>query len=418
MIVGYRGREHALARIMSNSGHVDSVIVAPGSAHMSDAFECLPVDISSVESLLALAKRCDVSLVLVANEKLIVRGIADHFMGNGISLFACSKESSRIESSKAFAKQVLRESDVESPRFVACSRGCDALEVLDQFAAPWVVKLDGLASGKGVVVTEDRKYAEHLLLKDHRFSSSAVILEEYVRGVEAGLSGLVHGGRVTLCWEVWDYKRLHDGDNGPLTGGGMGAVVQAPRRTAKLIPSLQRIVSAVGIESGFVNLNTIEADTGTVLATEMNIHIGTPECEALAVSQPEAIGRGILGLPARWNEKTAAGVAVTLTADGYPGQSRSVEVDLGSFGDCVVFANNASKNQSGGTSVGSGRIATVAAAGTDVHEATRTVYAGLNSAVAVRGLGWRKDIGLRQPATWMTPQKLKTYRRGRSDSKR
>src|SRR5205814_6169237 len=131
-------------------------------------------------------------------------------------------------------------------------------EALGQFSPPWVIKLDGLASGKGVVVTEDRRYAEHVLLEDHRFSSSAVILEDHVRGVEAGLSGLVHGGRLTLCWEVWDYKRRHEGDCGPLTGGGMGAVVQAPRQTAKLIGSLQRIVSAVGIEYGFLKQNHLQ----------------------------------------------------------------------------------------------------------------------------------------------------------------
>lgn len=407
MIVGERSREHALAQILRACRQVETIFVAPGNDHIADEFECIPADSSNICELLSIAKQRSIGLVIVADEELIAKGIREHFMTHGITVFGCSKRAARIESSKAFAKQVFAQCDVLSPRFVACERGLDALGALDQFSAPWVLKLDGFASGKGVVITDSRKKAEDILTLDDRFAHSPVVLEAYVRGREAGLSAIVHRGRLALCWEVWDYKRRYDGDRGSLTGGGMGAVIQWPRQTAILVPGLQRIVSAVGIESGFVNLNSIQTDDGSLFTTEVNIHAGTPECEALAVSQPEAIANSILGLSARWNQDTSVGVAVTLVTRGYPDQGPLSDIELGDFGDCSVFLNSVSKSGSGVRQrQGRGRVVTIAGAGPNVQLATSYTYNGLSGAGVLSGLEWRSDIGLRQPATFQDHEQL------------
>ena len=237
LVIGSGGREHALVWALSQDPDVEQVIAAPGNpgiasvppTYEDQAVGCRPVDTSDHAAVVALAQELGSDLVVVGPEAPLVAGLADPLRAAGIAVFGPSKDAARIEGSKAFAKDVMAAASVPTGRAYVCTTPAQAAEAIDAFGPPYVVKDDGLAAGKGVVVTSDRDEA-----LAHAARCEQVLIEEYLDGPEVSLFAITDGHTVLPMQPAQDFKRLGDGDEGPNTGG-MGAYTPLPWAPEKLV---------------------------------------------------------------------------------------------------------------------------------------------------------------------------------------
>ncbi|MBY6365273.1 phosphoribosylamine--glycine ligase [Rhodococcoides corynebacterioides] len=405
LVIGSGAREHALITALLADPGVDAVACAPGNAGIAAAVPVHAVDVASGDAVVALARELAADLVVVGPEVPLVLGVADAVRDAGIACFGPSAAAARIEGSKAFAKDVMSAAGVRT----AHSEVVDTPAVLDaalnRFGPTWVVKDDGLAAGKGVVVTADRRaardHAAELLELGH-----PVLLESFLSGPEVSLFCLVDGETVVPLLPAQDHKRVGDGDTGPNTGG-MGAYTPLPWLPEGMVTRIvDEVVAPVAAEmarrgcpfSGLLYAGlAVDAEGPAVI--EFNCRFGDPETQAVLALLDSPIGAALHATatgtldalpPLQWKDGSA--VTVVVAAENYPGRPRTGDVITGADGPGVLHAGTA-RNADGALVSAGGRVLGVVGVGDDLAAARADAYDVL-SRVSLPGSHFRSDIGL------------------------
>ena len=403
-MIGTGGREHALARALSQDPSVSEVHAAPGNPGMAAVATLHPVDPMDGTAVADLAERLAVDLVVVGPEAPLVAGVADAVTARGILVFGPSAQAARLEGSKAFAKEVMEAAGVPTARAFVCRTPGEAAAALDELGAPYVVKDDGLAAGKGVVVTEDRAAAVA-----HAAGCEQVVIEEYLDGPEVSLFAITDGTTVRPLQPAQDFKRIHDGDRGPNTGG-MGAYTPLPWAPDGLVEEVLETVLQPTVDemarrgtpfAGLLYAGLALTSRGTRVV-EFNARFGDPETQPLMALLDSPLSDLLVGAatgtladvaPPRW--KDGAAVAVVLASRGYPESSSAGDVITGLEaaealeGVHVIHAGTALAGDDLVTA--GGRVLAVVATGGDLTAARDAAYAGV-AAVRFDGAQHRTDI--------------------------
>ncbi|WP_432883680.1 phosphoribosylamine--glycine ligase [Kribbella sp. CA-245084] len=414
LVVGSGGREHALAWALTQDPEVEQVVAAPGNpgiatlrpAHDGQTIVCRSVDIEDHDAVVALAQELDADLVVVGPEAPLVAGLADPLRDAGIAVFGPSRESAQIEGSKAFAKDVMAAASVPTGRAYVCTTPEEAATAIDAFGPPYVVKDDGLAAGKGVVVTSDREEA-----LAHAAQCEQVLIEEFLDGPEVSLFAITDGTTVLPMQPAQDFKRLADNDEGPNTGG-MGAYTPLPWAPDDLVAEITEKVLQPTIDelrhrgtpfSGLLYAGLALTSRG-VRVIEFNCRFGDPETQALLPMLKTPLGglllaaaTGKLADQGDLSWRDAASVAVVVAAKKYPSSPRKGDpiagVEQAESDDVRVFhAGTALEDEELVTS--GGRVLAVSAVGKDLAEARQRAYAAVGQ-IRIKGSQHRTDIALK-----------------------
>ncbi|QGF23833.1 phosphoribosylamine--glycine ligase [Raineyella fluvialis] len=404
LVVGSGGREHALALAISRDPAVSRVHVAPGNPGTSGFATNHPVDQNDPAAVAALATSLGVDLVVVGPEAPLVAGVADAVREAGIPCFGPSKAAARLEGSKAFAKEVMAAAHVPTAAARVCSTEEEAAAALDEFGPPYVVKDDGLAAGKGVVVTSDR--AEALA---HAVACGNVVIEEYLDGPEVSLFAICDGSNVLPFDPAQDFKRVGDDDRGPNTGG-MGAYTPLPWAPHDI---KQQVVDAV-IQptvdemarrgTPFVGLlyAGLALTSKGLRVVEFNVRFGDPETQPLLARLTSPLGQVLYAaatgaldpeVPLQFGSGFAVGVV--LAAAGYPASPRKGDVIVGVTPDTKgVIQAGTTLDVAGRLVSAGGRVLTVVGTGDSLAEARARAYHRMED-VHLPGGFFRTDIALR-----------------------
>jgi len=384
---------------------VTAVLAAPGNAGIAQVAEQFPVDAASAEQVVALAKEQNVDLVVIGPEVPLVLGVADAVRAAGIACFGPSAAAARIEGSKAFAKDVMNAAGVRTAHSEVVDSPGVLDEALDRFGPTWVVKDDGLAAGKGVVVTTDRAaardHAAEILENGH-----PVLLESFLDGPEVSLFCLVDGETVVPLLPAQDHKRVGDGDTGPNTGG-MGAYTPLPWLPDGTVDVIvEEVVRPVAAElvnrgcgfSGLLYAGLAIGKDGPAVV-EFNCRFGDPETQAVLALLESPLGEALAATangtlvdlpPLRWRD--GAAVTVVLAAEFYPASPRTGDVITGADAEGVLHAGT-KRNESGAIVSAGGRVLSVVGVGADLSAARDHAYATL-AGIKLPGGHFRTDIGL------------------------
>ncbi|SDO46536.1 phosphoribosylamine--glycine ligase [Nakamurella panacisegetis] len=404
LVIGSGAREHALLRALDRDPAVTDLFVAPGNAGTGSLAQSHPVDVADPAAVAALAGRLAVDLVVVGPEVPLVNGAADAVAALGIAVFGPSADAARIEGSKAFAKDVMTAAGVPTAAAVSVTRPDEIDPALDACGSPYVVKDDGLAAGKGVVVTQDREiaaaHARSVLDGGH-----PVLVEEFLAGPEVSLFAVCDGARAVPLLPAQDFKRLADGDAGPNTGG-MGAYAPldwAPSdlvetvQTSVLDPVLAEMADRGSPFSGLLYAGLVLTADGPKVI-EFNCRFGDPETQVVLelLDSPlsellAAAAAGDLGTVPAPTWKPGSAVTVVIAAEGYPAAPVLGDVITGADQDGILHAGT-KRDESGRVVSAGGRVLSATASGTDLHAARSAAYA-LVAGVTMRGAQHRSDIG-------------------------
>jgi len=402
LLVGSGGREHALGVGLQADPACTELHVAPGNPGIAQFAQCHPLVITDNQAILELAQQLHVDLVVVGPEVPLVNGVADILRAAGIAVFGPSKAAAQLEGSKNFAKEVMRDAGVPTAHSFTCTTQQEIEIALDAFDAPYVVKDDGLAAGKGVVVTNDRQEA-----LEHALACKRVVIEEYLDGPEVSLFGISDGTTIVPMQPAQDFKRAHDGDLGPNTGG-MGAYSPLPWAPSDIIEDTYKQVLAPMIAEmaargtpfvGLLYAGLALTDHGTRVI-EFNARFGDPETQVLipllktplATLLYNAATGNLKGATLDWNDDSA--VTVVLAAEGYPAAPKSGGVITGfsSIDDVQIYHAGTSTTEQGVVASG-GRVLTVTGIGEDLTEARNRAYRAI-SQIRLSGSFYRTDIAL------------------------
>ncbi|MFZ5440987.1 MAG: phosphoribosylamine--glycine ligase [Myxococcota bacterium] len=410
LLLGSGGREHALAWKLKQSRVVSSLVVAPGNPGIAALAECVPLEITRPEAVVELAKTRGIELVVVGPEAPLVAGVADALRAAGVLVFGPDAAGARIEGSKAFAKEIMQAAGVPTARYELFS---DA-EAAARRALEWgpvVVKADGLAAGKGVVVaTSGAEAAEACRALGALPAGKTILLEEVLSGPELSVMALCDGERWALLAPSQDHKRVFDGDRGPNTGG-MGAYAPANFLTqaqleeigARVIgPTLRELARRGTSFRGALYAGLMLTPAGPKVL-EFNARLGDPETQVLLMQLDEDLGvllaacaRGELQVRAL-AQRPGASVGVVLAAEGYPEAPRAGdEITVPALEPHEVLFHAGTRRQGDALVTAGGRVLTACAFGATVAEARARAVA-LAERISWRGRHFRRDIGAKAP---------------------
>ncbi|WCD87635.1 Phosphoribosylamine--glycine ligase [Streptomyces xanthophaeus] len=406
LVIGGGAREHALCRSLSLDPDVSALYCAPGNAGIAEVAELRPVDALDGAAVAALATELGAGLVVVGPEAPLVAGVADAVRAVGIPVFGPSAEAAQLEGSKAFAKDVMAAAGVPTARSYVCTTPEEVDEALDAFGAPYVVKDDGLAAGKGVVVTEDLAAA-----RAHALACDRVVIEEYLDGPEVSLFAITDGVTVLPLQPAQDFKRALDGDEGPNTGG-MGAYSPLPWADPKLVDEVMELVLQPTVDelrrrgtpfSGLLYAGLAITGRGTRVI-EFNARFGDPETQVVLARLQTPLARVLLNAargtldaepPLRWRDDAA--VTVVIASHNYPETPRTgdpieglAEVAAQDGPDAYVLHAGTRREGDAVVSAG-GRVLSVTATGSDLAEARDKAYKAV-ARIRLDGSQHRTDI--------------------------
>jgi phosphoribosylamine--glycine ligase len=415
LVIGGGGREHALVWKLTSERGVSDVVCAPGNAGISRLARCIPVDAADPHALVAIASREEIDFTIVGPELPLSRGVADVFADEGRLLLGPTQRAARLESSKVFAKAFMQRYSIPTARYKACDSAAQALAVLKsgEFGFPVVIKADGLAAGKGVVISPDLEDASaqvHAMMIEKRFGQAGahLVIEELLVGREASFFVLSDGTRALPLGSAEDHKRALDGDNGPNTGG-MGAyapsalfdqATQARVMTEVVLPVLEGMRSEGSEFRGFLFVGLmLTADGPKVI--EFNVRFGDPEAEVVL----PMIADDLCGLlmNAAAGELSAGEISirrephvgVVMASGGYPDTYDTGKVihgldALAGRPDVHVFHSGTAMRGTDIVTAG-GRVLTVVASGRDYRQAITRAYDAV-AQISFDGMQYRKDI--------------------------
>jgi phosphoribosylamine--glycine ligase len=418
LVIGSGGREHALAWKLAQSSRVSEVLVAPGNAGTATEPKCrnVPITAGDIDALLALVQREGVALTVVGPEGPLVAGVVDRFRAAGHRIFGPTAAAAQLEGSKAFAKDFLARHGIPTAHYAVHADVDAALAYVRDKGAPIVIKADGLAAGKGVIVAMTLAEAEAAItdmLAGNAFGAAGarVVIEEFLEGEEASFISLVDGAAALPMATSQDHKRVGDGDTGPNTGG-MGAYSPAPVVTADVHARVMRDIveptvrgmAADGVPfTGFLYAGLMIDASGAPKVIEFNVRFGDPETQPVMLRLQSdlvdlveaAIAGRLAGVQARWDPRPSLGVV--MAAEGYPGTPRSGDVvsgwDVPDVPDTKVF-HAGTRTEGEHVVTAGGRVLCVCALGDSVADAQRRAYAEL-AGISWHGEFHRHDIGWR-----------------------
>ena len=413
LIVGSGAREHALGWAISRSPQCTDLLFAPGNGGTRHLGRNLPITADYTEGIVAAARGEAVDLVVIGPEAPLVAGLADALREHGIAVFGPGADGAQLEGSKHYAKQFMEAATIPSAKYASFTEAEPAVAYVRAHGAPIVIKADGLAAGKGVVVASSVAEAEdaiHSMLDAGTFGAagSSIVIEEYLDGVEATVMALVAGDRYEILATSRDHKRAYDGDTGPNTGG-MGAVSPAPDMSDDVLARVREEILTPAIAElarrgidyrGVLYVGVMICADGPKVV-EFNARFGDPETQVIVPRLQSDVlpvmldvARGVLdpSTPVRWTDKTAVGVVVA--ASGYPA---SVEV-----GDEIVidtsspelYFHGGTRTLEGKLLTAGGRVVTVVGIGEDIGFARDCAYNGVKH-IEFRGAWSRSDIPVR-----------------------
>lgn len=423
LVIGNGGREHALAWKLAQSPRVQRVLVAPGNAGTARTAKCEnhALEATDIQGLLALAEREDVAFTIVGPEAPLVAGVVDTFRAAGRRCFGPTAKAAQLEGSKSFAKDFMQRHGIPTAAYGSFEDEAAALEFIATHGAPIVVKADGLAAGKGVILaqTEDEaRAAVRDMLAGNAFGEAGhrVVIEEFLRGEEASFICMVDGEHVLPLASSQDHKARDDGDQGPNTGG-MGAYSPAPVVTDELHARILREVIEPTVRgmaadgeryTGFLYAGVMIDAEGNPKVLEFNCRFGDPETQPilsrLESDLTELIEAALDGrldaVEARWDPRVALGVV--LAAGGYPGAYRKGDTITGleaveNDPEAYIFHAGTATREDGAVVTAGGRVLCVVGLGNDVKSAQQKAYTAAHR-IHFEDIYCRTDIGYRAVA--------------------
>ncbi|WP_340588273.1 phosphoribosylamine--glycine ligase [Erythrobacter alti] len=421
LVLGSGGREHALCWKLAQSRAIESeggtLYVSPGNPGMEDVARIVSVDAARHDDVIAFCKTHDIGLVVIGPEAPLVDGLADSLRQAGVAVFGPSAQAAQLEGSKGFTKALCDRAGIPTAGYVRCTSPDEAMKALSTFAPPFVLKADGLAAGKGVVIADNEDHAKEALedMFGGAFGAAGaeVVIEEFMYGEEVSLFALTDGTNVIPFGTAQDHKRVGEGDTGPNTGG-MGAYSPARVLSDELLAeAMERIVFPTVRQMkdegmpyrGVLYAGLMLTDEGPKLV-EYNARFGDPECQVLMMRLESdladymlACANGTLGELAAPLFDDATAMTVVMAAKGYPGTpEKGGVIDLSGVaeGSGVKVFHAGTKLQADGTLVANGgRVLNVTAAGADTKAARDAAYAAVDAVDFPSGF-CRRDIGWRE----------------------
>ena len=416
LVLGSGGREHALAWAIAKSPRLDSLFVAPGNGGTATIAKNVPLDMNDADAVIGFARSENIDLVVIGPEAPLVAGVADAIRAAGIAVFGPGAQGARLEGSKSFSKEFMLAHGLPTARYKKCTSQDEAMDYLHEVGAPIVVKADGLAAGKGVVVAEDMEEAEEAVRDcfagDFGEAGSVVVIEEMLVGPECSMLAFLSEGKALAMPCAQDHKRAFDGDLGPNTGG-MGVYSPVPCVTPELEAAMQEIMqnAAAATAKEFDDAYTGVLYGGFMLTAEgpklleFNARFGDPETQVImprlesdALEAFYMVATGKLdALDLRWTDQVA--VCVVLASDGYPGSYEKGKVILGieeaeELDGVTVFHAGTAFNQDDELVTNGGRVLNVVALADTFEDARELAYEACDK-INFEGKQYRHDIALR-----------------------
>ena len=417
LVIGSGGREHALVWKLAQSTRVKQIYCAPGSAGISKYAQVVDIKVEDIDGLLKFAKANAIDIVIVGPEKPLALGIVDLFQSEGIRIFGPTKELARMESSKAFAKELMKKFGVPTADFKIFKDSAEAKDYVRTKGMPLVIKADGLAYGKGVIVAREKEEALGAIsnIMDFKLFGNAgdtIIIEDCLEGEEVSMLVISDGNDFVCLPPSQDHKRIFDNDRGPNTGG-MGAYSPAPVVTPEMYQDIKSniitpIIKGLANEGkcykGVLYAGLMITKEGPKIL-EFNVRFGDPEAQAIVprlktdlMDVIEAAVDGNLGGFEELELLDKACVCVVMASGGYPGDyKKGIQIkglkEVEALQDVIIF-HAATKIQDGNLITDGGRVLGVTALGADIEDAIKRAY-GAVSKIAFDGAHYRKDIGAR-----------------------
>lgn len=412
MVIGGGGREHAIAAKINESPRLTKLYAAPGSDGMSDIAEAVPLKVTDVEAIVSFVEKEKIEMVLIGPEVPLLLGLADALLAKGVMVLGPAKAAAELEGSKAFSKGIMKKYGIPTGDYQVFSDSTEALAYLAAADYPIVIKADGLAAGKGVIIAENREQGEtavKTIMEDKIFgdSGSCVVIEEFLEGEELSLLAFTDGKTVIPMIPSQDHKRIFDNDMGPNTGG-MGAYAPAPIGSPEIIEEamekvMKPLVAAMAKEGkpyrGVLYAGLMVGPKG-LKVLEFNARFGDPETQAVLplldsdlITITEAINKGALdSVVVNWKEKYAA--CVVMAAEGYPESPvKGDEITgLGENSEESFIFHAGTKKDKDKFYTNGGRVLGVTAIASNLRDAVDNAYARVKT-IDFRGMQYRKDIG-------------------------
>src|SRR5947207_7456029 len=414
LVVGQGGREHALCWKLKQSPLVKEIYSAPGNAGIAAVADCVPIGVADIIELADFADKLKIDLTIVGPELPLTLGIVDEFQKRGLPIFGPTRLAAELEGSKVFSKEFMRKYNIPTAEATACASVDEAKDALKKTKYPAVIKVDGLASGKGVVIVNSAKEADEylrLVFDEKKFGNAAnrILIEEFLQGEEVSFMAISDGQKCVPLAPAKDYKKAFDGEEGPNTGG-MGAhspaVVLSGEKAAEImksivIPTIQGMASEGRPYSGVLYAGLMLTPNGPKVL-EYNCRFGDPETQVQMLRLEDdladvclKVARGNLGdMKLNWKKEAAACVVVAV--DGYPDDfPKGQEVEIDPIDDDSVVLFHAGTIKKGAKMVNvAGRVLSVCARSTTLVDALRKAYEAVPK-VRFAGARYRSDIGWR-----------------------
>ncbi len=414
LVLGNGAREHALCWALSNSPLITKLLCAPGNPGIEEEAECIKIDINNNKEILAIAIKEKIDLVIPGPEIPLVNGIVDLLKQNNIKAFGPSKMAAQLEGSKNFTKEICKSANIPTAKYELFTKEEDALNYISKISLPIVIKADGLAAGKGVVIANTLEEA-NLAVKNSfsgKFGEAGknLLIEEYLEGVEASFFALCDGKTAIPLTNAQDHKRVGDGDTGPNTGG-MGAFSPTPKLSEDLnnmimkdiiYPTLNEMDKRNIPFQGILYAGLMLTETGPKLI-EYNVRFGDPECQVIMTRIKSNLFEAILAATDHTLENFNIrfyddfSLTVVMASKGYPGEYKKNTVIKGiekinNIPNIKVFHAGTSKNKSGQIISNGGRVLSLTANAKDITSARKIVYEAIKKIEWDEGF-YRKDIG-------------------------
>ena len=416
LVLGSGGREHALTWAISKSAHIDELYVAPGNGGTAGIATNVPLNIEDAEAVVGFAKDHDIQLVVIGPEAPLVAGVADVLRQAGFAVFGPDAQGAQLEGSKSFSKEFMMAHGLPTAGYKKCTSEAEAMEYLHEVGAPIVVKADGLAAGKGVIVADCMEDAEEAVRDcfggDFGEAGSVVVIEECLTGPECSMLAYLANGKCLCMPCAQDHKRAYDGDRGPNTGG-MGVYSPVPCVDEELEAQMQAIMTAAAAATAedFENAYQGVLYGGFMLTPEgpklleFNARFGDPETQVImprmesdAIEVFKAVAdNNIENLDLRWDNKCV--VSVVLASEGYPGSYEKGKVILGieeaeALENVIVFHAGTKFNADGELVTNGGRVLNVVASADTFADARELAYEACDK-INFEGKQYRRDIAMR-----------------------
>ncbi|EES51076.1 phosphoribosylamine--glycine ligase [Clostridium botulinum] len=411
LLIGSGGREHALAWKLGKSEKVEKIFVAPGNGGTATHDKCENINITDIDELIAFAKKEAVDITIVGPEDPLTEGIVDEFKKENLKIFGPAKDGAMLEGSKSFSKDFMKKYGVKTAEYATFISVHEALEYLENCTYPTVVKADGLAAGKGVIICENKEEAIEAVntcMVDDAFNGAGqkIVIEEFLEGVEASILSITDGKTIIPFLSAKDHKQIFDDGKGPNTGG-MGVLAPNPYVTEEVLLDFKENImnkTLVGIKEegfdfkGIIFFGLMITKKGTYLL-EYNVRMGDPETQSVLYLMESdllevieaALNEELDKTQIKWNKGVC--INVVLASNGYPNKfNKGYEINIDEKIKDKVFLAGA-KYEDGILKTSGGRVLSVIGCGENVEEARKEAYSNINK-VTFKGAYCRKDIGI------------------------